>query len=106
MSNVDVCICCGMPVPEGRQVCWDCEHGTAVMINNASKCPSDKQIQLAASIADTLDIEFPMSSKDFTAAIYWNFINDNIKKAQEYWTENESDEFMYDMDWFSPLNQN
>lgn len=20
------CVCCGKPVPEGRQVCWNCEH--------------------------------------------------------------------------------
>ena len=24
-DNVDVCICCGEPIPEGRQVCPDCE---------------------------------------------------------------------------------
>ena len=23
----DVCVCCGAPVPEGRQVCWECERG-------------------------------------------------------------------------------
>lgn len=21
----DICVCCGAPVPEGRQVCWECE---------------------------------------------------------------------------------
>lgn len=24
---VDICVCCGAPVPEGRMVCWQCEHG-------------------------------------------------------------------------------
>ena len=24
-DNVDRCICCGEPVPEGRQICWKCE---------------------------------------------------------------------------------
>ncbi len=103
MSNVDVCVCCGTPVPEGRQVCWDCEHGVVI---DGSKSPSDKQIKLAAAIADTLGIDFPMSSEEFTSAIYWRFINNHIQEAKEYWNENESDEFMYDMDWFSPLNQN
>lgn len=22
----DICVCCGRPVPEGRQICWACEH--------------------------------------------------------------------------------
>ena len=22
----DFCVCCGAPVPEGRQVCWICER--------------------------------------------------------------------------------
>ena len=25
--NVDKCVCCGQPVPEGRQVCPQCEMG-------------------------------------------------------------------------------
>ena len=24
--SVDRCICCGEIVPEGRMVCWQCEH--------------------------------------------------------------------------------
>lgn len=24
--NEDKCVCCGNIVPEGRQVCWLCEH--------------------------------------------------------------------------------
>lgn len=20
------CVCCGSEIPEGRQVCWECEH--------------------------------------------------------------------------------
>lgn len=28
--NEDTCVCCGEPVPEGRQVCWQCEHGRTV----------------------------------------------------------------------------
>lgn len=26
MQMVDTCVCCGAPVPEGRQICWICEH--------------------------------------------------------------------------------
>lgn len=26
MQMVDACVCCGAPVPEGRQICWICEH--------------------------------------------------------------------------------
>lgn len=22
----DICVCCGEPVPEGRMICWRCEH--------------------------------------------------------------------------------
>ena len=42
------------------------------------KAPSEKQIKLADLIADSLKIDFPQSSKDFTAFGYWNFINKNI----------------------------
>lgn len=24
--NEDRCICCGETIPEGRQICWSCEH--------------------------------------------------------------------------------
>lgn len=99
--NENTCVCCGEQIPEGIQVCWNCENDA----DKGAKIPSDAQIQLASDIANTLGIEFPMSSKDFTAYIYWRFIKDHIKEARSYWGENESDEFLYDMDWFSPLNQ-
>jgi predicted nucleic acid-binding Zn ribbon protein len=25
--NENTCVCCGVPIPEGRQVCWNCEYG-------------------------------------------------------------------------------
>ena len=25
-ARCDRCICCGEPIPEGRGVCWRCEH--------------------------------------------------------------------------------
>lgn len=24
--NENICVCCGAPIPEGRQVCWNCER--------------------------------------------------------------------------------
>ena len=24
---MEFCVCCGAPIPEGRMVCWACEHG-------------------------------------------------------------------------------
>jgi hypothetical protein len=27
---MDRCICCGAEIPEGRQVCWNCENATAI----------------------------------------------------------------------------
>ena len=40
--DVDRCIICGEPVPEGRQVCWGCEHhidkiGSILQSQNATK---------------------------------------------------------------------
>ena len=26
--NENTCVCCGEIIPEGRQVCWRCEHKT------------------------------------------------------------------------------
>lgn len=26
IASEDRCVCCGRPVPEGRMVCWACEH--------------------------------------------------------------------------------
>lgn len=42
------------------------------------KTPSDKQIKFADRIAATLEIDFPKSSDDFTAATYYNFIKNHI----------------------------
>lgn len=28
MGRDNTCVCCGDIVPEGRMVCWACEHGT------------------------------------------------------------------------------
>ena len=72
--NNNRCLCCNEIIPEGRQICWSCERGT----DKNSKSPSEKQIRLAEDIAYTLEIDFPLSSKDFTSQTYWKFINENI----------------------------
>lgn len=45
------------------------------------RSPSEKQIELADKIADILNIDFPKGSYEFTAYIYWKFINSHM---QEY----------------------
>ena len=102
--NENTCVCCGAPIPEGQQTCWGCEHGITI---DSSKSPSDKQIQLAADIANTLGIEFPRSSKDFTAVVYWKFIKDNIEEARSCWDDDEArgGGFYDDLMYFSPINQ-
>lgn len=27
LNNCDVCVCCGRQIPEGRQICYECENG-------------------------------------------------------------------------------
>ncbi len=27
MADVDTCVCCGAPIPEGRMICVACEKG-------------------------------------------------------------------------------
>jgi predicted amidophosphoribosyltransferase len=26
IMNETYCVCCGANIPEGRMICWDCEH--------------------------------------------------------------------------------
>ena len=101
--NENTCVCCGAPIPEGCQTCWECEHG----VDKTSKPPSDKQIELAEAIANLLELDFPTSSKDFTAAVYWKFINDHIEEARSCWDDDESrgGGFYDDLMYFSPINQ-
>jgi hypothetical protein len=82
--SIDRCICCGEIIPEGRQVCWNCEQNGGPKVQENT--PSETQIELVDKIADTLGIDFPWSSEDFTAQTYWKFINDNIEKAKTIWT--------------------
>ena len=98
------CACRGARMYTEQKACWDYEHDIA---GDSSKSPSDKQIQVAADIAITLGIEFPRSSKDFTAAVYWKFIKDNIEEARSYWNDDEArgGGFYDDLMYFSPINQ-
>lgn len=64
--------------------------------------PTEKQIKFVEAIAESLEIDFPQSSKDFTRQIYCEFIKehyDEFKNSAEWcsWDEDE-------MDWFQMLN--
>lgn len=32
---VDICVCCGEPIPEGRMICWTCENKWMEVDNDA-----------------------------------------------------------------------
>ena len=38
------CLCCGEIIPEGRQVCWACEHGYDVTENRIASENLTEQI--------------------------------------------------------------
>ena len=80
--NENRCICCNKIIPEGRQVCWSCENGN--MQYDEPESPSEEQIRLVDMIVETLNIDFPQSSENFTAKIYEEFINSYINAARKY----------------------
>ena len=40
-SNVDICVCCGRVIPEGRQVCLECELEVAEGGNDYTSIPNE-----------------------------------------------------------------
>ena len=68
------------------------------------KTPSEKQIKLADMIAEVLGVDFPQSSAEFTAQIYYEFIHSHIDKLMDF-DEGYGYGFDDEMMWFSPLNQ-
>ena len=64
--------------------------------------PTEKQIEFVDTIAETLGIDFPQSSKDYTKQIYFEFIKEYYEKfkANTEWSSWDEDE----MDWFQMLN--
>lgn len=105
--NTNKCLYCGEIIPEGRQICWRCEHEVTGdnVLSGYNRSPSEKQIMLAGAIANTLNIDFPLCSDHFTAAAYWEFIHDHIDEAKSYWDCDLGDGLDDEMMWFSPLNQ-
>ena len=101
--NVDRCVCCGEIVPEGRQVCFGCEKNGGP--KPKTDTPSGLQVKLADKIADTLGIDFPWSSDEFTTQMYSDFINENIEKAKAIWINDLGNESWGEMDWIGPLNK-
>ena len=93
--DADRCVCCGEIIPEGRMVCWACEHSTnnGIKHERISTSPTEKQIRIADYIAELLGIDFPQSSIEFTEEVYSDFINDNLDKAMKMTDEiNRKDE--------------
>ena len=45
----DICVCCGEPVPEGRTICWKCEHQYDE-VSGSSRYRKAKDISLTDSI--------------------------------------------------------
>lgn len=95
--DVDRCVCCGEIVPEGTWVCWNCEQNGGP--KPKANTPSELQVKLADKIADTLGIDFPWSSDEFTAEMYSDFINENISAAKRRWVEEASVDSWGDSDW-------
>ena len=94
------CVCCGEIIPEGRMVCWQCEHSIDNKEGNNNiksermvNSPTEKQIRIVDFIAELLGIDFPQSSDEFTEEIYEDFINDNLDQAMKVADEiNRKDE--------------
>lgn len=64
--------------------------------------PTEKQIKFVETITETLGINFPTSSAEYTKQIYCEFIKahyDEFKNSTE-WSSWDEDE----MDWFQMLN--
>lgn len=66
------------------------------------RSPSEAQIRFVEEICQTLDIDFPTCSKEFTAQAYYYFIADNIDKYKEIYNANPA--FEDEMSWFSPID--
>lgn len=65
--------------------------------------PTEKQIKFVEVIAESLGIDFPQSSKDFTKQIYFKFIKehyDEFQKLVDFYDWDDDDE----MAWFQMLN--
>ena len=46
IRQVDTCVCCGCPVPEGRMVCYNCEKDTASLLEkNHKKAKSRNRVR-------------------------------------------------------------
>lgn len=64
--------------------------------------PTEKQIKFVEIITETLEIDFPQSSQEFTRQIYCEFIKEHYEQFKNHadWCSWDEDE----MDWFQMLN--
>lgn len=45
MKDYPTCPVCGDPVPEGKTLCWCCEHGTKLHKDEQKKCEDSCEIE-------------------------------------------------------------
>ena len=80
--DAERCVFCGEIIPEGMMVCYGCEQNGGP--KQKTNTPSDFQIKLANKIAETLGIDFPWSSDEFTEQMFQEFINNNVSKVKKH----------------------
>lgn len=66
--------------------------------------PTEKQIILAERMANMLNIEFPVSSKDFNKATYCMFIKDHYDEWKDYMLDDYCDYWDEELAWYQMLN--
>ena len=60
--NEERCICCGEIVPEGRQVCWSCEHSmTKVGAILQSRNATEEEVAKAYNFLETQEKDYELS---------------------------------------------
>lgn len=52
MATEDLCVCCGMPIPEGKHVCWTCENKLwrGEMYNAAIRTVNNERIHKSGTL--------------------------------------------------------
>ena len=68
------------------------------------KSPTEKQIAFVNAIAEYLNIDFPLSSKDFTRVKYSRFISEHIDEYYQQILSDDPSNGDDEMDWFPMLN--
>jgi hypothetical protein len=67
------------------------------------RLPSEAQIKFADEISKVLNIDFPISSREFTAQQYYNFIANHINDYREVLNSDPS--YEDDLEWCPPIDE-